>query len=347
VRSWTGCRRLADAVWVVFLAAFLIAAAPPSRKAFPDEADRVRIAEARRVARYLADDVWPGFAAAPSAVLLVTPEAEYLFYHTHPTGDFASLGYDSVSQTEVFRRDRVFNTHLLSTFPAVAGLPTVVIGQPRNTEASRSTRWVATLLHEHFHQYQQSRPDYYESVNSLGLAGGDTTGAWMLDYPFPYDSKAANEAFLALCRCLFDAVDGIGKPSFRERVSRYLETRSRFRDVLDAKDYAYFSFQVWQEGIARYTEYTLARRAGVAYTPTRAFAGLPDFTPFEQDASETLEHLRAALLRSSLKGARRSAFYHVGAAEGLLLDHVSPGWRGRYFTEKFFVERYFDGVGAR
>ena len=334
-------------MWLAFFIAFLLAAAPPARMPAPDEADRVRIAEARRIAQRLADDLWPGFTAAPSAVLLVTPKTEFLFYHSNPTNDFTSLGYDTVAQTEVFARDRVFDTHLLATFPAVAGVPTVVIGQPRNTEASRSTRWVATLLHEHFHQYQQSQPGYYESAKSLGLAGEDTTGGWMLDYPFPYGSKVVNEAFLAMCRGLFDAIDAIGKPSFRERLKLYLEARSRFREVLDAKDYAYFSFQVWQEGIARYTEYALMRRAAVAYTPTEAFAQLPDYVPFERDASETLEHILAELLRMSLKKARRTAFYHVGAAEGLLLDQVNPGWRRRYFTEKFFVEKYFDEVDSR
>jgi len=299
------------------------------------------------VAERLGDGLWPGFTASPAAVLLVTSKTEFLFYHADPSSDFTSVGYDSVSRTEVFCRDRVFDTHLLATFPAVAGIPTVVIGQPRNTEASHSTRWVATLLHERFHQYQQSQPDYFASVNALGLAGGDTTGAWMLDYPFPYDSSSVNEAFFSMCRCLFDAVDAIGEATFRERLARYLDARNRFKETLGEKDYAYFSFQVWQEGIARYTEYALARRAAVAYTPTEAFVRLPDVTTFERDASETFAHVRASLLGASLKSSKRSAFYYVGAAEGILLDEVSPGWRQRYFTEKFFVERYFDGAGSR
>jgi hypothetical protein len=316
------------------------------RQPLPDEADRIRIAEARRVAERLADDLWPGFNAGPSPVLLVTPETEHLFYPAQPTEGFTPIGYDSVTQSEVFCRKRVFKTRVLATFPAVGGIPTVVIGQPQNTEASRSTRWVMTLLHERFHQYQQSQPDYYKSVNDLGLAGGDTTGMWMLDYPFPYDSKAVDEAFRSLCRRLFNAIEGIGTPHFRPRIERLIEARDRFRRTLDDKDYAYFSFQVWQEGIASYTEYALAQRAAVAYTPTEAFARLPDFVPFGEDASETLEHLRAALLGASLRKDRRSAFYHVGAAEGILLDQVSPGWRGRYFTEKFFVEKYFDEADA-
>lgn len=306
--------------------------------------DRIRIAEGRRIVERLGDGLWPGFRDAPSAVLLVTPEREYLFRHPNPTSDFTPVGYDSVTESEVYARDRVHPDNLLATFPAVSGVPTVVIGQPRRTSASHTTRWVATLLHEHFHQYQDSQADYYEAVAALDLAGSDTTGMWMLDYPFPYEAKDVNEAFSAMCRALREALEAVGKGSFRGKVSTYLDARRAFRGRLDAKDYAYFSFQLWQEGIARYTEYTLTRRAAVAYTPTAAFAALSDRVPFAKDADETYAHIMAELARASLASAKRTAFYHVGAAEGLLLDQVDPGWRARYLSEKFFSEDYFEST---
>jgi hypothetical protein len=329
-------------MWFVLLIALALAPGRPVPPPFPDTADRIRIAEAHRIVERIGDNLWPGFAEAPFAVLLVTPTAEYLFDHPDPTHDFAFVGRDSITRCDVYARDRVFDTHLLATFPAVAGLPTVVIGEPRHTEASHSTRWVATLLHEHFHQLQNSQPDYYDSVRALGLAGGDTTGMWMLDYPFPYDKKDVDEAFSAMCRRLLDALDAGGHASFREKVVRYIDARRVFGELLDKKDYAYFSFQVWQEGIARYTEYEIMRRAAVAYTSTKAFDALPDRVSFGKDANETYAHIRAELLRMSLRKARRSAFYYVGAGEGILLDRVNPGWRARYFTEKFYVDRYFD-----
>lgn len=316
-----------------------------ARTPMPDEADRVRIAEARRILERFGDDLWPGFTEAPGAVLLVTPKTEYLFDHDSPTADFAFVGRDSVTQSDVYARDRVFEPNLLATFPAVSGVPTVVIGQPRRTDASHTTRWVATLLHEHFHQLQNSRSDYYDAVASLDLAGDDTTGMWMLEYPFPYESKDVNGAFSAMCRRLYEALDAIGKATFRDNLARYLDTRRAFGELLGEKDYSYFSFQIWQEGIARYTEYEVMRRAAVAYTPTAAFAALPDRVPFEKDAEETYANIIAALLKASLKSSKRAAFYHVGAAEGILLDRVNPGWRQRYFTEPFRVDRYFDVGG--
>jgi hypothetical protein len=316
-------------------------ASAPVSLALPDAADRVRIAEAWRIADRLGDDLWPGFSEAPRAVLLVTSKTEYLFYHPSPTPEFVPLGFDSITSSLVFARSRVFDKRLLATYPAVAGVPTVVIGEPRNTEASHSTRWVATLLHEHFHQYQQSQPGYYEDALALGLAGDDSTGMWMLDYPFPYDSRRVGEAFASLCRLLVDAVGAIGRSSFRSKLDAYLEARSEFALMLGEKDYKYFSFQVWQEGIARYTEYELIRRASVAYTPSVAFMLLPDRISFAEDASQTRSHVLTELRRMSLKKARRTAFYHIGAAEGMLLDEVGPGWRGRYPGKKFFIEKVF------
>lgn len=330
---------------VLLAAGSSLSPAGGAKRSLPDVADRVRIAEARLIADRLGDDLWPGFADAPFAVLLVTPETEYLFDHPSPTPDFELVGRDSLVGCDVYARDRVFGKELLATFPAVGGVSTVVIGQPRNTQASHSTRWVATLLHEHFHQYQQSQAGYYQDALKLGLAGDDTTGMWMLQYPFPYDSTRANEAFSTLCRMLADAVESIGKSRFRPALSEYLRARGAFRRVLNEKDYAYFSFQIWQEGLARYTEYALMRQAGVTYRPTSRFTELPDRVAFDEDASETFSHVLSELRRVSLKKARRTAFYHVGAAEGVLLDEVSPGWRARYFAEKYFVERYFEAPG--
>ena len=310
-----------------------------------DVADRIRIGEAHRIVDQLGDDLWPGLSEAPFAVLLVTPETEFLVHHPNPTSDFTRIEFDSLLDCDVYSRPRVFDKNLLATYPAVAGVPTVVIGQPRHTAASHTTRWVVTLLHEHFHQYQQSQADYYESVDALGLAGGDKTGMWMLEYPFPYDSKEVNELCSEMCRRLWEAVGAINGASFRDRLDAYLDARRRFKRVLTKKDFAYFSFQVWQEGIARYTEYQLAQRAGFVYTPTQEFLRLPDYVPFEEDAVQTREHFSSELLRASLKRERRTVFYHIGAAEGLLLDRANPGWRRYYLTHMFFTDTYFE-MGA-
>ena len=38
---------------------------------------------------------------------------------------------------------------------------------------------------------------------------------------------------------------------------------------------------------------------------------------------------------------KRSVFYVLGAAEGLLLDRMNPEWRGDYFEKKFYLEKNY------
>jgi len=304
--------------------------------------DAVRIAEAREIAGRFGDATWSGWSGAPFAILLVTDETEYLVYHSDPTDDFAPAGYDSLVGGDVYTRDRVYEPDFQATFPAVAGVPTIVIGRPKKTEASHSSRWVLTLLHEHFHQWQFSQPDYYELVDGLELANGDSTGMWMLDYAFPYDSTDVGVAFKDLCTALAEAIEASDDATWEEKLAKYREVRTTFERAIEPDDYRYFSFQVWQEGISRYTEYRLAMMLASTYMPTPEFEALSDYVPFEEVAERMKEHIVATLTTMELDDLRRSAFYHVGAGEGLLLDRYYPWWKKHYMEKRFFVERYFE-----
>ena len=106
----------------------------------------------------------------------------------------------------MFFRKRMYPTAIQATFPGVNGVNTIVIGQAELTADKTSTRWVLTVLHEHFHQLVYSQPGYCADVEKLGLAHGDKTGMWMLNYPFPYDSARVQEKFTAMTHALLDAL---------------------------------------------------------------------------------------------------------------------------------------------
>jgi hypothetical protein len=303
--------------------------------------DRIRLAEAFRLAERLGDRVWPGWSKAPFAVLLVTPEYEFLMRHPEPSKDFNALGFDPLLKSDIYYRVRKFDSHLLATFPAVGGVSTIVIGQPENTDANTSTRWVVTLLHEHFHQMQDSGPHFYEEANALGLARGDQTGMWMLNFPFSYGKREVKEQFSVMSRALFLALRSRRGKDFRAKLSRYLSSRKHFEELLVPDDYKYLSFQLWKEGVARYTEYRIAREAAARYRPTKEFAALKDFTPFGVDAGNLLDRIMRDLADMSLEELGRTAFYPFGAAEAMLLDRTNRNWKKRYFAEKFYLDRYF------
>jgi hypothetical protein len=306
------------------------------------EADRVRIAEAFRLADAVGDRVWPGWDKAPFAVLLVTPGHEFLVRHPKPSGDFTLIGEDNVLKHKVWFRKRQFSTKLLATFPAVGGVSTVVIGQAENTESKTSSRWVLTLLHEHFHQLQYSRPRYLAAVDALGLARGDQTGMWMLNYPFPYADVGVKSRFAALSKTLAEALAARGRPDFDAKFAAYVGARKEFQSSLKGDDWKYLAFQLWQEGTARYTEYRLAEEAAAAYEPGEAFRQLKDYRPFAEVSRAILTGIEKELIAVGLERSKRTVVYNFGAAECLVLDRARPKWRERYFGEMCSLDKHFE-----
>ena len=298
------------------------------------DTDRVRLAEAFALAAAVEECLWPGWSSVPFAVLLVAGEHEYLLRHPAPSDDFTAIGYDSLLETTVFARQRVFSPELLATFPAVGGIATVVIGQPELTGKS-STFWVLTALHEHFHQLQYSQLDYYEAVNALDLSGGDETGMWMLNYPFPYDDPEVGEQFYDYRDALQLALAAAYAPQADSSFRQVARARERLRVTLSNKDDRYLSFQLWQEGVARYTEYRVARVAAERHSPMPAFEQLEDFVPYAEAAESLRRALVEELTQLDIASWKRVAFYAMGAAQALLLQVMRPEWHHQYFKEKF------------
>jgi hypothetical protein len=325
------------ALGVGVLAPTVAAQAPPSLP----EIDRVRITEAFRLADAVGNQVWPGWDKAPFAILLVTPDHEFLIRHPKPAGEFKLIGEAGILKHKVWFRKRQFSPKLLATFPAVGGVPTIVVGQAENTEAKTSTRWVITLLHEHFHQLQNSQPRYYAEVDALGLAKGDQTGMWMLNYAFAYTNGEVKEQFAAMAKLLVAALQAKQQTDFDHQVVSYVEAKKKLRTQLKPDDYKYLAFQAWQEGIARYTEYHIAKLAAEKYEPTKEFRSLKDYTAFKDEARAIRSRIEQELGTLDLAKAKRIMFYPLGAAEGLVLDRVNPTWRSRYFEEKFCLDKHF------
>jgi len=327
----------------LMLPGLLALGAAAQKQTLPElpQADRVRIAEAFRLADALGDRVWPGWDKAPFGVLLVTPENEFLIRHDRPSKDFTLIGADALLKHKVWYRKRQFSPRLLATFPAVGGISTIVIGQAENTESRTSSRWVITLLHEHFHQLQETQPRYQADVDALGLARGDQTGMWMLNYPFPYTTPMIRDQFAGLGRALAAALKAEQPADFAARFAAYVAAKRKFQAMLSQDDYKYLAFQLWKEGIARYTEYHLATLAAAEYKPTQQFQDLKDFQPFQQTAQTILGGIEKELAAMQLDKSKREVVYNFGAAEGLLLDRARPGWRKRYFDERFSLDRHF------
>lgn len=319
----------------LFLLLVLVGTSAHSDYPAPRMEDRIRIAEAFHLADSVSEKLWPGWGKVPFVVLLITESYEYLLSHPDPPEDFVSLGVDDVVGLEIFARPNSgsFSLGFEATFPAVAGVNTVVIGTPENTGKS-STRWVLTALHEHFHQLQYNQPWYYSKVNALDLANGDETGMWQLNYPFPYDSAFIDARFVEYRDALAIALD---TPELTGKVTldAWVTSRATFRDSLDEDDYRYLSFQLWQEGVARYTEYMVAHEAIGTHLQLPDFEALHDSISYQQAYTEMMSDLREELSVISLTDQKRIVVYPVGAAEALLMDRLGLDWKAEYFNSPF------------
>jgi hypothetical protein len=320
--------------WNLFLIVYLSASAKMLFAQQLPADDRVRIDEFYRLAPAIEDGIWAGWSKTPSPVLLITPESEFLTRHPNPPADF------KLAVEGFYVRPRQFPIQLEATFPAFGPPAVIAIGEPHNTASKASTPWLIVLMHEHFHQLQDGTPGYFSAVEGLGLSRGDKTGMWMLQYPFPYGRPEVAQSFALLRDQLLTTVNETDPTRFRKDAKQYVDLRGRFFAQLSSDDHKYLSFQLWQEGIARYTQIKAAEAAS-SYKPTDAFAELPDYESFAAYAgrarTETLNELR----RVDLAKAQRGAIYSFGAVEGLLLDRLNPQWKHEYFIHLLSTDALF------
>jgi hypothetical protein len=296
--------------------------------------DAVRIAEFYRFAGRVQDGIWPDWSKIPAPLLLVTEKEEFLIRHPAPPQDFKKISQD------VYSRPRQFDIHLLATFLAFGPPSVMVVGEPANTEPKTSTPWIITLMHEHFHQLQNAQPEYFARIAKLGLSGDDKTGMWMLNYPFPYTDWHVVRDFAHLRDLLLKALNTVGEAQFRRAAGRYIAQRRRVFKRLNANDHKYLSFQLWDEGIARYTQIKTAE-AAVNYRPAPEYESLADYQPFSRYAAQARNETFNELKQANLAIMKRTFVYPFGAAEGLLLDRLKPHWKEEYFNHPLSTDALF------
>jgi len=314
----------------VLLCAAAFAQAP---KPLPID-DATRIAEFYRLAPQIQDKLWPGWSKVPAPLLLITSDTEYLTHFPEPPKEFQKVGDD------LYARPRQFSPSLQATFPAFGFPPVIAIGEPMATQSQTSTPWLFVVMHENFHQMQWAQPGYLKALDDLGLSKGDTTGMWMLNYPFPYDVPEIAESFAHLRDTLLAALSEVDQQKFAPLAKAYLKERKAFMAQFLPGDRKYFSFQLWQEGVARYTQIKSAE-AAADYQPSAGFAALPDYTPFSKYALTARARTLDELAHIDMAKSKRDVVYSFGAAEALLLDRISPGWKDDYFKHLLTTEPLF------
>lgn len=319
---------------ILLLLAILLSSQQPSTPQLSSQ-NTTRIKEFYQLASAIQDGLWSGWSKVPDPLLLVTNDTEFLTHSPEPPREMNRVGED------MYARARQFSVNLQATFPAFGPPAVIVIGEPGNTASKTSTPWLIILMHEHFHQLQWAQPGYLDSVNGLGLSRGDTSGMWMLNYPFPYEKAEVGQAFGQLRDLLIRALAEPDDAAFSRLAKDYIAQRKKFFAQLSPDDHKYLSFQLWQEGMARYTE-VKAAEAAAQYRPSSEFAALPDFEPFAVYAAKVRANNLNELKQADMASWKRRVVYSFGAAEGFLLDRVNPKWKEQYFKQMLSTDSYFE-----
>jgi hypothetical protein len=274
------------------------------------------VAQVRTFAESTADKLWPGYGSASFEFLLIAGDKEELLCRTAVPDGFEADGTDAASGCAKYVRARSgLPDNLLAAMPVFGPPSTIVMGTPQSTGRSDAD-WTRTILHEHFHQWQDSFPKIFERMRALNLAGHDKTGMWMLNYPFPYSEPKVIAAFDEASHALARAVDARGTPGFHRAFAAYLDSRSKLAKAAGPKNWRYAELELWKEGVARWTEIEL----GKDY-PDKAVSA---------SAIRLEQKTRAWLDRPDLTGAGREFVYPFGASEAMLLEACGPAWRHAY-----------------
>ena len=274
------------------------------------------IAQFRRFVSERGDRLWEGLATAPFGMVLVDGDGEVLLCDDRVPAGFTAIGIEPVTGCASATGPSSWRQPNLRSAMAAFGPPSViVVGTPEGT-GQTMPEWLLTMGHEHFHQWQAELPDYYPRVEALGLSGGDQTGMWMLNYPFPYDDPDFSAAFRASSLALAEALQAPKGEAFDTALNAFIAARGRMSRTVSEKDWRYFEFQLWQEGVARWTEIALGEMH-----PDEAISSM---------AEKRKQQAWARLSAPQVEQDGRIAIYPYGYAEAALLEKISPAWRTRY-----------------
>jgi hypothetical protein len=170
------------------------------------------------------------------------------------------------------------------------------------------------------------------------LAAAERAYRWEDDYPL--DQEEFNEGWKKELDLLMEAVLASSEGESRKLAVQFLEAREdRRREAgLSSGPLTYERQREWLEGMAKYAELSLQRRAGSDpdYRPLPAIGDDNDFSGYSS---------RERYWKGQVKELQRMAgrdgdvrFYYSGFAQGVLLDRFDPDWKDALWGEKIWLE---------
>ena len=150
---------------------------------------------------------------------------------------------------------------------------------------------------------------------------------YSVETDYPFDAVAG--AWEQEMRILVQAARSTDAAQTRVLVKEFLRLRSSRRADLSTKEIELEHLREWEEGLAKYAELEISRRAGTdeSYRPVEGILSDADFGGYADRERFWAQQLGEAQSTTGRSGDTR--FYYSGNAMAVVLDHLLPGWKQR------------------
>ena len=314
------------------------------------------VREYRNIIRTIGPDIFPGWRANDTPILLYRPGVQDILIGAphRPPGYAPYAGPVSLAGETIYARNdsTLMDLDDQNTSTDLDGIRVLVVadqhsrlrnnlralyGRPQQFLDDWLDGWnfvaspydeLQLLLHEAFHVHQDRQaPD--KSANEAAVAR------------YPVLDPENNALFALEGRILRDALLAAEPAVLRDRARLFLAVRRARRAGLDTSAVAYEDLNEYSEGLGRYVEYRFLQ-LGDRVKPTtgmwlhagfRGYRGVlrPRFEAAMEDLAKVAANSDDRFGNRFGTGPLRFRLYYLGAAQGLLLDAVNPGWKQRIF----------------
>ncbi|MBP1623748.1 MAG: hypothetical protein H6Q07_1768 [Acidobacteria bacterium] len=327
--------------------------------------EKARLTEAFRLRRTVGDSIWAGWSNAPIPIIVYNEAYAFLIGLDNPEpgwrtvpqnfargGPWELISGDTVDGRKHYRQrlvnERVspqaFTVRIGECWAASMtmkdwipikmgndikhGMPSAVralvpyrliaaifLGLAMNTDG-----YICAIEHESFHAYQgMVYPDRLASAEIVLSKFGRK---------YPWTDSGFNEQWKAEANALADALSATQEKRTVELADRFMALRRARRKAfhLDAALLNLERLREWEEGLGKYTELAIWKRAAsdVAYKPVQALSRDSNFDDYRSFDKKWVQEMTTLRRQSSGDDNR---FYYTGMAQAFLLDRLNPGWR--------------------
>jgi hypothetical protein len=195
--------------------------------------------------------------------------------------------------------------------------------------------YISSLAHEAFHVFQARRnPSMFENAELIAN--------WENQYPFE------DENLMKKWKEELEILQQAGEISTREEAisvaEQFLRVRNERRQSAQLSDALmdYERKREWLEGMAKYAELQIGKKAAQSeFSPLPASIrnlGLKDYSSRAQFFKTQL----STMSKTNMDG--ETLFYYSGFGQGVLLDHLMPGWKVRVLQGDYLEELLAEAI---